>query len=257
MLDNKVIYIAGGAGLLGRALSRAVLSAGGSVVIADQNFELIDSLKKELDKSYSPQKSFPVQVDISSKKSILISMESSISHFGKLTSLVNSAYPRNKNYGRTYFDVDYEDFCENVSLHLGGSFLVSQQFAKYFIDSNLNGNIINISSVYGVIAPKFEIYENTKMTMPVEYAAIKSSIIHLTLYMAKYFKNKNIRVNCISPGGILDKQPESFLRSYKDNSLSKGMLDPEDLIGTFLFLLSDSSKYINGQNLIVDDGFTI
>ena len=95
------------------------------------------------------------------------------------------------------------------------------------------------------------------MTMPVEYAAIKSALIHLTKYMAKYLKDKNVRVNCISPGGILDKQPESFLEQYKSNCLSKGMLDPEDIMGALVFLLSDASKFINGQNIIVDDGFTL
>ena len=152
--------------------------------------------------------------------------------------------------------MEYEDFCENVSVHLGGYFLTSQQFAKYFAETGC-GNIINISSVYGVIAPKFEIYKDTPMTMPVEYAAIKSALIHLTKYMAKYLKDKNVRVNCISPGGILDKQPESFLEQYKSNCLSKGMLDPEDIMGALVFLLSDASKFINGQNIIVDDGFTL
>jgi NAD(P)-dependent dehydrogenase (short-subunit alcohol dehydrogenase family) len=139
---------------------------------------------------------------------------------------------------------------------LGGLFLTSQQFAKHFQQQG-HGNIINIASVYGVIAPKFEIYANTTMTMPVEYAAIKSGVIHLTVYMAKLFKSQQIRVNCISPGGILDKQPSSFLNAYKANSLNKGMLDASDLTGTLVFLLSENSQYINGQNIVVDDGFIL
>ena len=75
--------------------------------------------------------------------------------------------------------------------------------------------------------------------------------------MAKYLKDTNIRVNCISPGGIFDDQPETFLSSYRNKCLNKGMLNPSDLVGTLIFLLSDSSKYINGQNIIVDDGFTL
>jgi len=119
------------------------------------------------------------------------------------------------------------------------------------------GNIINISSIYGVISPKFEIYNNTGMTTPVEYAAIKSGMLHLTKYMAKYFKGKNIRVNAISPGGILDGQPEEFLKKYNKQCLTKGMLDKNDLNGALVFLLSDMSKFVNGQNLIVDDGFVL
>ena len=75
--------------------------------------------------------------------------------------------------------------------------------------------------------------------------------------MAKYFRGKNIRVNSISPGGILDQQPEAFLDAYQDFCCSKGMLDVSDLQGALLFLLSPMSQYINGQNIIVDDGFTL
>jgi NAD(P)-dependent dehydrogenase (short-subunit alcohol dehydrogenase family) len=75
--------------------------------------------------------------------------------------------------------------------------------------------------------------------------------------MAKLFKNQHIRVNCISPGGILDKQPPTFLNAYKANALNKGMLDASDLTGTLVFLLSENSQYINGQNIVVDDGFIL
>ena len=95
------------------------------------------------------------------------------------------------------------------------------------------------------------------MTVPVEYAAIKSGMLHLTKYMAKYLKGKNIRVNAISPGGILDSQPKEFLSEYNKQCSTKGMLDSNDLNGTLIFLLSDMSSYINGQNIIVDDGFSL
>ena len=100
-------------------------------------------------------------------------------------------------------------------------------------------------------------YKNTSMTTPVEYAAIKSGLIHLTKYMAKYFKGMNIKVNALSPGGILDSQPEPFLSKYKEQCLNKGMLDKSDMNGTLVYLLSDMSKYVNGQNIVVDDGFSL
>jgi NAD(P)-dependent dehydrogenase (short-subunit alcohol dehydrogenase family) len=143
-----------------------------------------------------------------------------------------------------------------VGVHLGGYFLMSQQFGSYFKNQG-HGNIINMASIYGVIAPRFEIYDDTSMTMPVEYAAIKSSIIHLTKYLAKHYKGCNVRVNCISPGGILDKQPEPFLAKYGEYALSKGMLDPNDISGTLLYLLSDLSSFVNGQNIVVDDGWSL
>ena len=93
--------------------------------------------------------------------------------------------------------------------------------------------------------------------MPVEYAVIKSGLIHLTKYFAKFFKGQHIRVNSLSPGGIQDAQPKAFLEAYRGVCLNQGMLDKTDLVGSLLYLLSDLSRCVNGQNLIVDDGFTL
>ena len=94
-------------------------------------------------------------------------------------------YPRNSRYGRRMEEVEYADFCDNLGMHLGGYFLVMQRFAAYFKREG-GGNMINVSSIYGVVAPRFEVYEGTPMTMPVEYAAIKSGLLHLTRYFAQY-----------------------------------------------------------------------
>lgn len=233
-IKDKVVVITGGAGRLGKEFVHAVEENGGIAVVADAK----DG------------------VDITSKRSLNLTISKTIKRYGKIDSLVNCAYPRNNNYGQIFEKVTYKDFCGNVSLHLGGYFLASQQFAILFKKQGY-GNIINIASIYGVVPPKFELYKGTKMTMPVEYAAIKSAIIHLTKYMSGYFKGWNIRVNVISPGGIFAHQPARFLRKYRDACLTKGLLDPKDVNGALLFLISDISKYVSGQNLIVDDGFSL
>jgi NAD(P)-dependent dehydrogenase (short-subunit alcohol dehydrogenase family) len=256
MLDNQVIVITGGAGLIGKEFVKAVVEQNGVAVIADINEELGLKVLNKLKSELSTDKIDFVKLDITSKESLNDCIEYLNKKYKRIDALVNNAYPRNKNYARHFFDVEYEDFAENLGLNLGGYFTTSQQFAKYFQKQGY-GNIINISSVYGVVAPKFEIYDNTSMTTPVEYAAIKSGLIHLTKYMAKYFKGMNIRVNTLSPGGIFDSQAEPFLQKYKSECLSKGMLDKSDLKGTLVYLLSDMSKYVNGQNIIVDDGFTL
>ena len=119
------------------------------------------------------------------------------------------------------------------------------------------GNLIHLSSIQGVSPPKFNHYKGTKMVSPIEYSAIKAGIISITQYLAKYYKDNNIRVNSISPGGILDSQPEEFLEKYREACASKGMLDAEDIIGTAVYLISDMSKYLTGQNIIVDDGWVL
>lgn len=256
MLSKKVVVITGGAGLIGQEFVKAVVENNGVAIIADINKEIGESVKNTLSEQLQTTSIDFVQLDITSKASLQECLEKVHSDYGRIDALINNAYPRNKNYGRHFFDVEYDDFSQNISLNLGGYFLTSQQFALYFKKQGY-GNIVNISSIYGVVAPKFEIYDNTSMTTPVEYAAIKAGLIHLTKYMAKYFKGMAIRVNTLSPGGIFDHQPEIFLESYKKQCLSKGMLDTSDLKGTLVYLLSDMSQYLNGQNIIIDDGFSL
>lgn len=256
MLRDKVIVITGGAGLIGKEFVKAVVENGGIAIIADINEEIGLKVKEELSKELNTINIDFVKLDITSKESLHKCIKYLDGKYGKIDALVNNAYPRNKNYGRHFFDVEYSDFVENTGLNLGGYFTTSQQFAHYFKNQGY-GNIVNISSIYGVIAPKFEVYENTHMTMPVEYAAIKAGLIHLTKYMAKYFKGMNIKVNTLSPGGILNNQPQEFLAKYKEQCLNKGMLDQSDMKGTLVYLLSDMSKYVNGQNIVVDDGFCL
>jgi len=255
-LKDKVIVVTGGAGLIGRSFIEVIINEGGVAIIADIDYELGQSIKTKLSKELKTKNIDFVQMDVTSTQSLIDSIVYLDDKYHKIDALVNNAYPKNNKYGRHFFDVEFEDFVENTGLNLGGFFLTSQQYAKYFQGQG-HGNIINISSIYGVVAPKFEIYDNTEMTMPVEYAAIKSSMLHLTKYMAKYLKGKNIRVNAISPGGILDSQPKEFLSKYNQQCSTKGMLDPKDLNGTLIFLLSDASQYVNGQNIIVDDGFSL
>ena len=256
MLTDKVIVITGGAGLIGKEFVKAVIQNNGIAIIADINEDIGKQAKESLSVELNTSNIDFVKLDITSKDSLIECINYLENKYKRIDALVNNAYPRNKNYARHFFDVEYEDFVENIGLNLGGYFVASQQFAKYFKKQNY-GNIVNISSIYGVIAPKFEVYENTSMTMPVEYAAIKSGLIHLTKYMAKYFKGMNIKVNALSPGGIFDNQNEIFLNKYKDQCLNKGMLDKGDLTGSLVYLLSDMSQYVNGQNIIVDDGFVL
>jgi len=254
-LNGKVVVVTGGAGLLGRTFCHAIAAAGGVAVIADIAIANSQSVADEIGAIHSGG-AIAVEMDITSKESILRAIETVHQKCGVIAAIVNNAYPRNANYGRRVEDVTYDDFCQNVGMHAGGYFLVMQQFSSYF-RSNGGGNIVNMSSIYGVIAPRFDVYRGTSMTMPVEYAAIKAGVVHLTKYFAQYLKGENVRVNAISPGGILDRQPETFLDRYRDYCGGKGMLENDDVVGTLLFLLSDSSRYLTGQNIVVDDGFSL
>jgi len=255
-LNGKVVIVTGGAGLIGREYIKAIVKNGGIGVIADINEIAGREAARAINLEYKSKNAVFVKLDINSRASICGIINKLLKKYGKIDALVNNAYPRNRNYGKKIEDVAYKDFCENINMHLGGYFLVSQQIAGLFRKQG-HGNIINMASIYGVVAPRFEIYSGTSMTNPIEYGIVKSAIIYMTKYLAKYFKGSGIRVNCVSPGGIMDRQPSRFVAKYNEHCLSKGMLDKSDIAGTILFLLSDLSTYINGQNIVVDDGFCL
>lgn len=253
-LNGKTFIVVGAAGRLGKTMVDAALDCGANIVAVDHSKKALKELKAEQSDN---SKFLEIEGDITQVGSIQQVIEAAVEKFGSLDGAVNTAYPRNKHYGRGFFDVTYEDFCENLTLHLGGYFLFMQQCAKYALVEQKNFSLVNMSSIYGVMAPRFDVYAGTAMTMPVEYAAIKSGLQHLGSYVSAYTKGSKFRVNCVSPGGILAGQDQAFLDRYNSYCRDKGMLEPNDIVGTILFLLSDASEYVCGQNLIVDDGFSI
>jgi len=256
-LTNKVCVITGGAGLIGSAFSKACAEYNGNVVVVDidekKGYQLAEKIKKETkNKNIIFRK-----CDITNIEEIQNLIGITLRKFKKIDALVNSAYPQNKNYGRKFEEVSYSDFCENVDMHLGGYFLITREISKIMMKQNY-GNIINMGSIYGFAAPRFEIYKGTNMTVPPEYAVIKGGIINLTKYLASYLGRYNIRVNAISPGGIFDNQPKCFVKRYSEKVvLGKRMANTDDLTGVLIFLLSCASKYITGQNIVVDGGWSL
>jgi len=251
MINDQTVFINGACGLIGSEFVSACLENGASVVAADISKDRLANLASE----HSSTRLQTIAVDLTSADSVENSLNLAVEQFGKVTALVNAAYPRNANYGREFFDVEYGDFSENLTLNVATTFQACKTFGRYFKEQG-QGNIINLGSIYGVVAPDFDIYPEG-MTMPVEYAAIKSAIIHLTKYMAQLMKKDGVRVNCISPGGILDSQPEYFLEKYNKKCGRLGMLNSEHLNSTLLYLLSEASSAVTGQNIVVDDGFTL
>ena len=248
MLKNKTIVITGACGLIGKEFVKACLQQNANVVLADINEEAANLFLNEI----KNPNSFFVETDITSEESVRNLIFQSKNRFGKIDSLVNNAYPRNKNYGKKVEEVSYESFNENVNLHLGGYFLCTKEFAEFFKTQG-HGNVVSMGSIYGIMAPRFEIYEGTEMTMPVEYAAIKSAVIHLTKYFAEYYKKINIRFNCISPGGIFNNQSAEFVKKYEAFA---PMLKQTGLNETLVHLLSDESRGVSGENFVVDGGWS-
>jgi len=250
--SEKVVLITGGCGRIGSALAEKLLLNGFKVLIGDITKNNLIKLNKNLN---TPNLEI-FSGDLTSKKYIDKFISFGLKKFKKIDSLIHCSYPKSKNWGASFEKINESSLKEDLYNQLGSTIILSQSIIKYFIKKK-GGNLILFSSIQGIQAPKFDQYRNLKITSPVEYSAIKSGIISISKYLAKYYKNKNIRINCISPGGIKDSQPKLFIKRYRESCNSKGLLDGSDLSGLVLFLLSNQSKYITGQNLVIDDGWSL
>jgi NAD(P)-dependent dehydrogenase (short-subunit alcohol dehydrogenase family) len=251
-LDKKVILITGGCGRVGSALAEKLLLNEYKVLIGDINQSNLAKFNKKLK---SPNLGI-FTGDLTSKKYIDKFISFGLKKFKKIDALIHCSYPKSKKWGASFEKIKESSLKEDLYNQLGSTIILSQSIIKYFLKKK-SGNLILFSSIQGIQAPKFDHYRDLKINSPIEYSAIKSGVISIVRYLAKYYKNKNIRINCISSGGIKDSQPKLFIKRYKESCNSKGLLDGSDLSGLVLFLLSDESKYITGQNLVIDDGWSL
>lgn len=245
---DKVAIVTGGCGLIGREIAIALNEFGAKVFIADLNKNDLSNIKGKKNIEF-------VHFDITSETIMSKALNAIIKEHGKIDIFINSAYPKTKDWGKKLEMIPFESWKTNVNNHLGGYFLSSRMAAEAMKKSG-GGTIINIASIYGMVGPDFAIYENTDITMPAAYSAIKGGIISFTKYLATYYAENNIRANVISPGGILDGQPESFIQKYVRKTPLGRMGRPDDIPGAAIFLSSDASSYVTGQNIVVDGGWT-
>lgn len=254
-LTDKTVILIGGAGQLGSEFARACLREGARVCIADYDEQKGKELVRTL--SHEWKDVMFERIDATKQSSVDRVFEKTLKRFGAIDGVVNAAYPRTRGYGQPFDMADTADMLKNVELHVGTCLTVARIAAKT-MRPHKKGSIIFTGSIYGHAAPKFDIYKGTTMTMPAEYAAAKGAINSLARYFASLFGPENIRVNTVSPGGILADQPASFVKAYGAHAMLKpGMLTPEEVAGTVVFLLSDASRKITGQNIVVDGGWTL
>ena len=251
-LENKKILVLGGAGRIGKAVSISIFESGGIPLIFDIDFNLL----KKIYSNFKSDKLYLFKGDISNIESIKMIIKDASNISQKIDGAVYCAYPKSNGWGNNIENLNENNLKEDLYMQLGAPILFAKEILKYF-SKNGGGNLINLSSIQGICAPKFEHYKDTDMTSPIEYSAMKSGIILITKWLAKYYKNRNIRINCVSPGGILDCQDEIFIEKYRESCTNKGLLDAKDIASTVNFLLSDYSYAINGQNIVIDDGWSL
>lgn len=236
---TKNILLIGGNGFIGREIYKS-LSQLHKVYVLD---------KKKINKN-------DTICDISDFSSLNKSLDKLLKTT-EIDTIINCSYPRLKKNTKNPLLSDPKIILANYKMHFLGFFNITKYFIKYFLKKKIKGKIINFSSIYGSILPKFEIYNKNEILTPLEYGLIKQNIVYISKYFAKYVIGSGISINCISPGGVFDYQNKNFVKNYSKFTNFKRMMSKTDFNKIIEFLINSQPLKITGQNFIIDDGFSL
>ena len=265
-LTGRVALVTGGAGLLGTEFCRTLAEAGAAVAVLDLNASASQGTADTLTKS--GYKSLGVSADITQPDSVNQAIEKIVSSFGRLDILVNSAALDPKFDGDamkrgitpgSFEDYPLDQWNAAMNVNLTGTFLMTQACVKQMIAQGKKGSIINICSTYGLNGPDQRIYVKDGERVaykPVYYTVTKAGVLGFTKYLAAYYAGTEIRVNALTPGGIFNNHEEYFVNNYSAKTILGRMAKKDEMNGALLFLASDASSYMTGNNVVVDGGWT-
>jgi len=263
-LDGQTAVVTGGAGLLGKEFCRTLAQAGAAVIVADMNQAAAQLVANGL--IQSGYKALAYGVDVTRPESTRAMADAAVAEFGRLDILVCSAAmdpkfdPQNQSaQSRNAFeDYPLSAWQQALDVNLTGMFLSAQAVVKPMLAQD-HGVIINICSTYGLVGPDQRLYERPDQPQqykPVFYSVTKAGVLGLTRYLATYYAGKNIRVNSLTPGGIYNNHDEIFNKNYSFRTVMGRMAHKDEMNGAILFLASDASSYMTGNNVVVDGGWT-
>lgn len=265
-LTGRVALVTGGVGLLGAEFCRTLAEAGAAVVVVDLNGPASQAVCESLTKGGYPALAVPT--DITQPGSVNAAVEKTLSTFGRLDILVNSAAldpkfdPEAVNKGITpgaFEDYPLDLWNSALNVNLTGMFLMTQACVKPMIEQGKKGSVINICSTYGLNGPDQRIYikEGRRVAFkPVYYTVTKAGVMGFTKYLAAYYAGTDIRVNALTPGGVFNNHEEYFVKNYSAKTIIGRMAQKDEMNGALLFLASDASSYMTGNNVVVDGGWT-
>ncbi|CCQ89758.1 Short-chain dehydrogenase/reductase SDR [Nitrospina gracilis 3/211] len=259
-LDGKTVLLTGGAGILGSRFSLALAANGARVAVVDRNAEKADEVTAAVN-AVHPDAARAYPADITNKDA-LVSLNHKIeAEFGLVDVLINNAAFKSPNFFEPFETFPLEDWNQVMEVNTTGVMLGCQVFGSAMAERG-SGSIINTLSIYGITAPDQRIYEGSEyegraINTPAVYSTSKAAVWGLTQYLAAYWGGKGVRVNAVTPGGVFSGQNDTFVRRYSQKVPMGRMAEPDEMCGAVLFLASDASSYMTGQNLVVDGGWTV
>lgn len=243
-LNDKIIVITGGSGLIGQAIVKSLVADGARVV----NLDIYASgdTKEQIDF---------IECDICDHESSKRAINQVIKKYNRIDGLINNAYPRTDDWGTSFDLITRESWEKNINWQLNSHIFITKHVIEV-MKKQMGGAIVFMTSIYGMVGNDMTLYAGTKIKTAPPYSAIKGALINFSRYLAASYGEFSIRINCISPGGVYDNQDQKFVDQYEKRVPLKRMAAPEDIAPSVSFLISDDAKYITGHNLVVDGGWT-
>lgn len=262
-LTGKVAVVTGGAGILGQKFCAGLAEFGAKVAVIDVDEANAKDLAARLVTDHGAE-AIGVGCNIADRDSVVEMTKTVVGAFGGVDILHNNAATKSSDlagFFAPFEDVSLEIWREVMSVNLDGAFLVSQAIGLQMISQKRGGSIINTSSIYGILGADKRIYEGShylgrEINTPAVYAASKAGLLGLTRYLATHWAEHNIRVNAITPGGVSSGQNDEFRSRYSARVPMGRMADSDEMVSTLLFLASEASSYVTGQNIVVDGGLS-
>lgn len=257
MTTSDVVLLTGGGGILGSAMTLALTAAGHAVAVVDRD---LGAATTAAERVTGPGVAKAFRADVSDRDSLLSLRDEVNGQLGEVTCLVCNAATKSENFFTPFADFPLADWNEVMATNLTGPMLCAQVFGEPMAARG-SGAIINILSIYGIVAPDQRIYEGSEyegraINTPAIYSASKAGLWGLTKYLASYWGGQGVRVNAVTPGGVYSGQNETFTQNYSRRTMLGRMGAPEDIAAAVAYLLSPGATYVTGQNLIVDGGLT-
>ncbi|MEA5421212.1 SDR family oxidoreductase [Spirulina sp. CCNP1310] len=262
-LTDKVAVVTGGAGILGQHFCAGLAESGAKVAVVDIMEEPARELAKELTERYAVS-CLGIGCDVSQPISVASLVRQVVDEWGKIDILHNNAATKSDNldeFFAPFEDYKLEEWRKIMSVNLDGMFLVAQAVGKQMVTQGTGGSIVQTSSIYGILAPDSRVYEGSyylgrQINTPAVYSASKAGVIGLTTYLSAYWASQGIRVNSLVLGGVDSGQNTEFKERYSARVPLGRMAQATEVVSALLYLVSDASKYVTGQTLIVDGGLS-
>lgn len=261
-IKNKIVALIGSTGILGSEYVKFLSSKGAHVIIGDIDLDKCTVSANEMKEKHNTNP-LALYIDLYEEESIKKFFADIIEYYGKIDVLINNSQVKPKGFYDSFENYSKATLMRVLEGNTVGMALSCKEVCKIFLEQGY-GNIINVASIYGITGADQRLYDgvdniynpNERFSSPISYAVSKAAVVNMTRYLASYYREKGIRVNCLTPGGVYDNHDDNFNINYSARTLLGRMANKDEYNGTILYLTSDASSYMTGANIVVDGGWT-